>query len=252
MTIARPRYTIQSTGPAGQAQTAGIEVTPFTIGRDPGSDFVLQDPRGSRRHAQIEIQPDGRVIVRDLDSSNGTFIRETRIHGGAWLMPPASFRIGQTSIQVRTQFPRPDKDRMRGRSGVGRGSDSSIMIRGVARVGAVAGLIAAAGGLLDLAVGVPAMGAGRGHALDLTVAGLIDVIVGAALVVETRRVAGAVGRRLAPPTAAVLVIAAAVQIVRALATGEQAGIWLAVAQLIVGALAAILLLIGRSTPRRTE
>jgi hypothetical protein len=252
MTFGRPRYSIQATGPAGQADTAGIEVTPFTIGRDPGSDLVLQDPRGSRRHAQIEIQPDGRVIVRDLDSSNGTFIRDTRIRGGAWLTPPASFRIGQTAIEVRAQFPRPDKDRLRGRSGIGRGSDLSTLIRAASLVAAVAGLIAAAGGLLDLAVGVPTVGAGRGHALDLTVAGLVDLVVGVALVVETRQVAAAVGRRLAPPTAAVLVIAAAVQIVRAVASDAVAGIWLAVAQLIVGALAAILLWTSRASPGHIE
>ena len=252
MTIARPRYTVQATGPSGQPDPVEIEVTPFTIGRDPGSDLVVLDPRGSRRHAQIEIQPDGRVIVRDLDSSNGTFIRETRVRGGAWLMPPASFRIGQTSIEVRARFPRPDQDRLRGRAAGAGGRDTSLVARTASLVAVLAGLTAAAGGLLDLVVGLPAIGAARGHALELVVAGLVDLIVGVALIVETRGLAGAVGRQLALPTAGVLVTVAAVQLTRAFATGDTAGIWLVVAQLVLGALAGILLWSGRPAAGLTE
>lgn len=43
----------------------------LTIGRDPACDFVLVDPRVSRRHCTIESSEHG-FIFRDLGSSNGT------------------------------------------------------------------------------------------------------------------------------------------------------------------------------------
>ncbi len=44
-----------------------------TVGRDPSSDLVLNDPKCSRRHAVIEAGPDG-VTVRDSGSANGVFV----------------------------------------------------------------------------------------------------------------------------------------------------------------------------------
>jgi len=44
-----------------------------TIGRDPSSDLVLNDPKCSRRHAVIETGPEG-VIIRDSGSANGIYV----------------------------------------------------------------------------------------------------------------------------------------------------------------------------------
>lgn len=44
-----------------------------TIGRDPSSDLVLNDPKCSRRHAVIESSADG-ITVRDSGSANGIFV----------------------------------------------------------------------------------------------------------------------------------------------------------------------------------
>ncbi len=41
------------------------------VGRDPSCDFVVVDPRVSRRHLEI-LAEGGRLAVRDLESSNGT------------------------------------------------------------------------------------------------------------------------------------------------------------------------------------
>lgn len=48
------------------------------IGRDQGSDVILPEPTVSKRHAAIEISDEG-VLVRDLDSTNGTYIGNQRI-----------------------------------------------------------------------------------------------------------------------------------------------------------------------------
>jgi hypothetical protein len=57
----------------------------MSIGRDRGCDLVLRDPEISRRHAQLRFR-DGRWILRDLDSTNGTFVNGVRV-GRCQLQP---------------------------------------------------------------------------------------------------------------------------------------------------------------------
>ena len=49
----------------------------FVLGRATQNDFPVQDPTISRRHAELEGTPTG-VRVKDLGSSNGTFIASSR------------------------------------------------------------------------------------------------------------------------------------------------------------------------------
>ena len=47
----------------------------YTIGKDPlSSDIIFQDMSVSRRHARIEILPDGTAEIEDLGSKNGTVV----------------------------------------------------------------------------------------------------------------------------------------------------------------------------------
>jgi adenylate cyclase len=50
----------------------------LVVGRAPASDIPVNDPTISRRHAEVECN-ESRVIVRDLGSSNGTFLNGTRV-----------------------------------------------------------------------------------------------------------------------------------------------------------------------------
>lgn len=52
----------------------------IVIGRDAGVDVMIDNPSVSRRHAEIRLGDDG-WMVEDLGSSNGTFIRGTKILG---------------------------------------------------------------------------------------------------------------------------------------------------------------------------
>ncbi|MCW5559235.1 MAG: FHA domain-containing protein, partial [Verrucomicrobiae bacterium] len=46
-----------------------------TVGRNPTNEFRIPDPSVSSFHAEITVlEADGTVIVRDLQSTNGTFI----------------------------------------------------------------------------------------------------------------------------------------------------------------------------------
>src|SRR5262245_51596877 len=48
------------------------------VGRAPTSDIPVIDPTISRRHAEVACSEAG-VTVRDLGSSNGTFVNGTRV-----------------------------------------------------------------------------------------------------------------------------------------------------------------------------
>jgi len=48
-------------------------------GRHPESDIFLDDITVSRRHAEIERQEDGKVVITDVGSLNGTYVNRERI-----------------------------------------------------------------------------------------------------------------------------------------------------------------------------
>src|SRR5215510_10926676 len=50
----------------------------LVVGRAPTSDIPVIDPTISRRHAEVDCTETG-VTVRDLGSSNGTFVNGTRV-----------------------------------------------------------------------------------------------------------------------------------------------------------------------------
>ncbi len=66
--------------PAGGSGESMIDLgaDAVAIGRDASCGIVLIDPRVSRRHAVLE-RVAGEYILRDLDSTNGTFVNDERI-----------------------------------------------------------------------------------------------------------------------------------------------------------------------------
>ncbi|MCX7835591.1 MAG: FHA domain-containing protein [bacterium] len=52
--------------------------THYTIGRDNTNDIVITHPRVSRKHAEV-FQSEGQWVLRDLQSTNGTFVDGKRI-----------------------------------------------------------------------------------------------------------------------------------------------------------------------------
>ena len=59
----------------GTFSLAGGELT---IGRVPGNGIVIDNAGVSRRHAVIRVQDD-KVLIEDLGSANGTFVRGEKI-----------------------------------------------------------------------------------------------------------------------------------------------------------------------------
>lgn len=69
------------------------------IGRDRTNDIVLDVSQVSRFHAQIE-RVGKRYRVRDLRSTNGTFVNGQEIEGEVWLKPNDTVRVGSYSFLV--------------------------------------------------------------------------------------------------------------------------------------------------------
>ena len=53
-----------------------------TVGRATGADFIVDAPLVSRVHCRLTVLPDGELEVRDLQSTNGTFVNGQRIDSG--------------------------------------------------------------------------------------------------------------------------------------------------------------------------
>lgn len=78
------------------------------LGRSSVNDFVIVDPSVSRLHCEIEVREDG-MFVRDLDSSNGTYI-DGRPVTQAQLYPGQTLQLGQVCMLVeRGPVPEPPK-----------------------------------------------------------------------------------------------------------------------------------------------
>ncbi|HSJ52338.1 MAG TPA: FHA domain-containing protein, partial [Anaerolineae bacterium] len=67
------------------------------IGRGSMNEITIQDNQSSRQHAEITRQGD-QLIVRDMGSTNGTFVNGERITGSRTLRPGDQLRIGETTF----------------------------------------------------------------------------------------------------------------------------------------------------------
>ena len=74
---------------------------PVHIGRGPTCDMILPDTSISWQHAVVWLEKEG-VWVRDLGSSNGTWIGQQRIYGPTQLQDRDLLRLGFTT-QVRVR-----------------------------------------------------------------------------------------------------------------------------------------------------
>lgn len=68
-----------------------------TIGRATGADFILDAPLVSRVHCRVTAAPDGTLEIRDLDSTNGTFVNDERVTT-ATLASGDRLRVGRVEL----------------------------------------------------------------------------------------------------------------------------------------------------------
>jgi pSer/pThr/pTyr-binding forkhead associated (FHA) protein len=76
---------------------------PFTVGRDPGNDIILRDPKVSRHHAEIVFER-GFFVLHDLASANGTYVNGKRVRV-APLTHGAKVRMGNSHGRFSEELP---------------------------------------------------------------------------------------------------------------------------------------------------
>jgi DNA-binding NtrC family response regulator len=68
------------------------------IGSHPSNDLVIDAPMVSRFHCELKVSPRG-LLLRDLGSSNGSFIDGVRVVEG-WLRPGSRVVLGSVTFEV--------------------------------------------------------------------------------------------------------------------------------------------------------
>src|SRR5258708_25530831 len=76
---------------------------PFTVGRDPGKDTILRDPKVCRHHAEIVFER-GFFVLHDLASANGTYVNGKRVRV-APLTHGAKVRMGNSHGRFSEELP---------------------------------------------------------------------------------------------------------------------------------------------------
>jgi len=83
-----------------KGQTIKLKADKITIGRGTTNDIVLNDMTISKHHVLLSLQA-GAVIVRDLASTNGTFVNGKRVSAPAPLKPGDELQVGaNVSMQL--------------------------------------------------------------------------------------------------------------------------------------------------------
>lgn len=95
-----PSRLVVTAGPLS-GTTLPLRAAGTLIGRGPECALVLDDDYASTRHARIYEDSDGRWMVEDLRSTNGTFLGATRITEPREVAAGSVLRIGQTTLELQ-------------------------------------------------------------------------------------------------------------------------------------------------------
>ncbi len=86
--------------PQGEPQVISLSDASVTLGRGEAVTVALDDVYVSDEHAAV-VPEDGRWLVRDLGSTNGTFLNGARVTQATPLSAGDQIRLGKTRVEVR-------------------------------------------------------------------------------------------------------------------------------------------------------
>lgn len=92
---------VDTTGVAQPRSFVLQEGKPHLIGREDGCDVVIASDTVSRRHASVSVH-NGTISVRDLGSSNGTWLDGAQVTDGEW-KTSQELRIGPARFRVEPE-----------------------------------------------------------------------------------------------------------------------------------------------------
>ena len=93
----------------GRSENEVVRIMPgnvLTVGRQDGCQLRIGSSQVSRKHCEIE-ELAGKLMVRDLHSSNGTLVDGLRIEGEVELKPGQSLTIGPVVFRIESQRAQP-------------------------------------------------------------------------------------------------------------------------------------------------
>ena len=91
------KLVVLSKGMTGQSYELKVDRT--TIGRVEDNTFPIPQPSVSSHHCEIYLRGND-VVVKDLNSTNGTFINNQQITGESVLKPGQILRLGQVEMKL--------------------------------------------------------------------------------------------------------------------------------------------------------
>ena len=86
-----------------QAREFELKAGANSVGRDDDNDFKIDDPSVSSFHAQIVVDG-GSVLIKDLGSTNGTFILHSQVNEGV-IQPGQFIRLGSVFLVLAADSP---------------------------------------------------------------------------------------------------------------------------------------------------
>ena len=93
-----PKLVALSEGFTGRSYDLTMDRT--TVGRVEDNAFTIPEASVSSHHCEVLLKGN-EVVVRDLDSTNGTFINDERVTEGV-LKPGQILRLGQLELRLET------------------------------------------------------------------------------------------------------------------------------------------------------
>jgi pSer/pThr/pTyr-binding forkhead associated (FHA) protein len=93
------KLVIQNQGMTGRAHELTVDRT--TIGRVEDNTFQIADSSVSSHHCEVHLRGN-EIFIRDLNSTNGSFINNARITESV-LKPGETLRLGQVEIKLETE-----------------------------------------------------------------------------------------------------------------------------------------------------
>ena len=97
-----PEYLVVVTEKGGQERQEAFRSPELTIGRVHGNDLVLPKGNVSKRHARI-LYREGRFIVTDLNSTNGTYVNRRRITQATIIRDGDKVYVGDFVIRIESR-----------------------------------------------------------------------------------------------------------------------------------------------------
>ncbi len=96
------RLTLEVIGGLDGGRRLPLPVGLSVLGRESGCDLVLESHTVSRRHAEVTLDEEGRVRVRDLESLNGTWVDGQPVTSEVGVATGSIVRFGALQTMART------------------------------------------------------------------------------------------------------------------------------------------------------